>query len=416
MGNIQKAYEAAKEMYAAYGVDTDAAIEKALKVPVSIHCWQGDDVGGFENPDAGLSGGIQTTGNYPGKARTPEELRNDFSKVLSYFPGAAKLSLHATYLDAGKKVERDEILPEHFASWVEYAREEGIGLDFNETFFSHPKSGDFSLSSADKGIRDFWIRHAKCCRKIAEYFGRELGQTCYTNLWIHDGCKDNPVDRFGPRKRLEESLDDIFSLEVDPACTKDSLESKLFGIGSESYVVGSHEFYMGYCVKNQKLLTLDTGHFHPTEVISNKISSMLLFLPELLLHVSRPVRWDSDHVVIMDDELMAIMHEVVAGGFEDRVHIGLDYFDASINRIAAWTIGARNARKALLRAYLEPVETLKKFELDGDNTSVLAVNEELKALPWGIVWDMLCERSGKPTGREWIEDAKRYEAEITSKR
>ncbi len=416
MSNIQKAYEAAKEMYAAYGVDTDAAIEKALKVPVSIHCWQGDDVGGFENPDAGLSGGIQTTGNYPGKARTPEELRNDFSKVLSYFPGAAKLSLHATYLDAGKKVERDEILPEHFASWVEYAREKGIGLDFNETFFSHPKSGDFSLSSADKGIRDFWIRHAKCCRKIAEYFGRELGQTCYTNLWIHDGCKDNPVDRFGPRKRLEESLDDIFSLEVDPACTKDSLESKLFGIGSESYVVGSHEFYMGYCVKNQKLLTLDTGHFHPTEVISNKISSMLLFLPELLLHVSRPVRWDSDHVVIMDDELMAIMHEVVAGGFEDRVHIGLDYFDASINRIAAWTIGARNARKALLRAYLEPVETLKKFELDGDNTSVLAVNEELKALPWGIVWDMLCERSGKPTGREWIEDAKRYEAEITSKR
>ncbi|MDD6263205.1 MAG: L-rhamnose isomerase [Clostridiales bacterium] len=416
MSNIQKVYEAAKEMYAAYGVDTDAAIEKALKVPVSIHCWQGDDVGGFENPDAGLSGGIQTTGNYPGKARTPEELRNDFSKVLSYFPGAAKLSLHATYLDAGKKVERDEILPEHFASWVEYAREEGIGLDFNETFFSHPKSGDFSLSSADKGIRDFWIRHAKCCRKIAEYFGRELGQTCYTNLWIHDGCKDNPVDRFGPRKRLEESLDDIFSLEVDPACTKDSLESKLFGIGSESYVVGSHEFYMGYCVKNQKLLTLDTGHFHPTEVISNKISSMLLFLPELLLHVSRPVRWDSDHVVIMDDELMAIMHEVVAGGFEDRVHIGLDYFDASINRIAAWTIGARNARKALLRAYLEPIETLKKFELDGDNTSVLAVNEELKSLPWGIVWDMLCERSGKPSGREWIEDAKRYEAEITSKR
>ncbi|MGN1451842.1 MAG: L-rhamnose isomerase, partial [Eubacteriales bacterium] len=336
MSNIQEAYEAAKEMYAAYGVDTDAAIEKALKVPVSIHCWQGDDVGGFENPDAGLSGGIQTTGNYPGKARTPEELRNDFSKVLSYFPGAAKLSLHATYLDAGKKVERDEILPEHFASWVEFAREKGIGLDFNETFFSHPKSGDFSLSSADKGIRDFWIRHAKCCRKIAEYFGRELGQTCYTNLWIHDGCKDNPVDRFGPRKRLEDSLDDIFSLEVDPACTKDSLESKLFGIGSESYVVGSHEFYMGYCVKNQKLLTLDTGHFHPTEVISNKISSMLLFLPELLLHVSRPVRWDSDHVVIMDDELMAIMHEVVAGGFEDRVHIGLDYFDASINRIAAW--------------------------------------------------------------------------------
>ncbi len=243
-----------------------------------------------------------------------------------------------------------------------------------------------------------------------------MGQTCYTNLWIHDGCKDNPVDRFAPRKRLEESLDEIFSLQVDPACTKDGLESKLFGIGSESYVVGSHEFYMGYCVKNQKLLTLDSGHFHPTEVISNKISSMLLFLPELLLHVSRPVRWDSDHVVIMDDELMAIMHEIVANGFEERVHIGLDYFDASINRIAAWTIGARNARKALLRAYLEPIADLKAYELAGDNTSVLAVNEDLKTLPWGAVWNMLCARDGKPTGREWLEDCKRYEADVTIKR
>ncbi len=416
MSNIEKSYELARDMFAAYGVDTDAAIEKALNVPISIHCWQGDDVGGFENPDAQLTGGIQTTGNYPGKARNAEELRADFSKVLSYFPGKTKISLHASYLDTDKKVERDAIAPEHFASWVDYAKSEGIGLDFNETFFSHPKSGDFSLSSADKGIRDFWIEHAKCCRKIAEYFGREMGQTCYTNLWIHDGCKDNPVDRFAPRKRLEESLDEIFSLQVDPACTKDGLESKLFGIGSESYVVGSHEFYMGYCVKNQKLLTLDSGHFHPTEVISNKISSMLLFLPELLLHVSRPVRWDSDHVVIMDDELMAIMHEIVANGFEERVHIGLDYFDASINRIAAWTIGARNARKALLRAYLEPIADLKAYELAGDNTSVLAVNEDLKTLPWGAVWNMLCARDGKPTGREWLEDCKRYEADVTIKR
>ncbi|MBQ5973099.1 MAG: L-rhamnose isomerase [Oscillospiraceae bacterium] len=414
--NTEKAYEAARGLYAAYGVDTDAAIEKALAVPVSIHCWQGDDVGGFENPDAGLTGGIQTTGNYPGKARTADELRRDFDKVLSYFPGKTKLSLHATYLDTDEKVDRDALEPRHFAPWVRYAKERGIGLDFNETYFSHPLSGDFSLSNADKAIRDFWIRHTKCCRTIAEYFGRELGQTCYTNLWIHDGCKEAPIDKLAPRKRLEESLDEIFAQPVDPRYTKDSLESKLFGIGSESYVVGSHEFYLGYCTKHGRLLTLDSGHFHPTEIISAKIATALLFVPELVLHVSRPVRWDSDHVVVMDDELQAIMNEIVRNGFEDRVHIGLDYFDASINRIAAWTIGARNARKALLRAYLEPVGLLKQLERDGDNTSVLALSEELKSLPWGIVWDVLCEKAGKPVGRAWLDDAKVYEAEVTSKR
>ena len=414
--NIEKAYEIARDTFAAYGVDTDAAIEKALNVPISIHCWQGDDVGGFEDPNAALTGGIQATGNYPGKARNAEELRADFSKVLSYFPGKAKISLHASYLDTDKKIERDAILPEHFASWVDYAKSEGIGLDFNETFFSHPKSGDFSLSNADKGIREFWINHAKCCRKIAEYFGREMGQTCYTNLWIHDGCKDNPVDRYAPRKRLEESLDDIFSLEVNPEYTKDGLESKLFGIGSESYVVGSHEFYMGYCVKNQKLLTLDSGHFHPTEVISNKISSLLLFSDEILLHVSRPMRWDSDHVVILDDELQAIAQEVIRNDFEKRVNIALDFFDASINRIAAWVIGSRNTQKALLKAMLEPIDLLKKAEYSFDYTTRLALTEEYKTYPAGAVWDYYCEQMGVPTRDKWLETVRAYERDVLIKR
>ncbi len=414
--DMMKQYELAREQFAAYGVDTDAAIEKALSVPVSLHCWQGDDVGGFENPDGQLTGGIQATGNYPGKARTPIELRADIEKVLSFVPGETKVSLHASYLDTDKPVSRDQLAPEHFARWVEWAKGLKIGLDFNETFFSHPLSGDFSITNADPGIRKFWIDHAKNCRKIAESFGKETGKTCVTNFWIHDGCKEVPVDRFAPRARLVEALDEVFAEKIDPKYNRDTLESKLFGIGSESYVVGSHEFYMGYCTSRQMMATLDTGHFHPTELVSNKISAMLLFLPELMLHVSRPVRWDSDHVVVMDDELMAIMQEIVRNGIEDRVHIGLDYFDASINRIAAWTVGARNARKALLRAYLEPVDLLKKYEIDGDNTSVLAITEELKSLPWGIVWDYLCEKTGKYAGRTWLDETKKYEAEVTSKR
>ena len=414
--DTMQAYTLAKELYAAYGVDTDAAIEKALAAPISLHCWQGDDVTGFENPDGMLTGGIQTTGNYPGKARTPDELRTDIEKVLSFMPGETKVSLHAIYLDTDHPVSRDKIGPEHFTRWIDWANEQKIGLDFNETFFSHPLSGNFSLSSADPAVRSFWIEHAKCCRRIGEAFGKQTGKTCVTNLWIHDGCKEVPVDCIAPRQRLMESLDDVFSVKINPAWNRDTVESKLFGIGSESYVVGSHEFYMGYCATRQMMATLDTGHFHPTELISGKISAMLLFLPELMLHVSRPVRWDSDHVVIMDDELMAIMHQIVRNGIENRVHIGLDYFDASINRIAAWTIGARNARKALLRAYLEPVDLLKQAEINGDNTAVLALNEELKSLPWGIVWDHLCEKTGKPVGRAWLDETKRYEAEVTSKR
>lgn len=411
-----KQYELAREQFAAYGVDTDKAIEKALAVPVSLHCWQGDDVTGFENPNGELTGGIQATGNYPGKARNPAELRADIEKVLSFVPGAAKVSLHATYLDTDSPVARDQLEPKHFSRWVDWAKDQKIGLDFNETFFSHALSGDFSLSNADPSIRKFWVEHAKCCRRIGESFGKATGQTCFTNLWIHDGCKEVPVDCIAPRARLIESLDEIFAEPIDQTCNRDTLESKLFGIGSESYVTGSHEFYMGYCTSRQKMLTLDTGHFHPTELVSGKISALLQFLPELMLHVSRPVRWDSDHVVIMDDELMAIMNEIVRAGAEDRIHIGLDYFDASINRIAAWTVGARNARKALLRAYLEPTDLLKKCEIEGDNSSVLALKEEIKSLPWGIVWDYLCDKTEKYVGKSWLDETKKYEAEVTSKR
>ena len=416
MEKIERAYEIAREKFAELGVDTEKAIANAMETPISLHCWQGDDVGGFENPGAALTGGIQATGNYPGKARTPSELRSDIEAVLGLLPGETKVSLHASYLDTDEKVDRDGIEPKHFKNWVDWAKGLAIGLDFNQTFFSHPLSGDFTLSNRDKGVRDFWIEHAKRCRKIGEHFGKETGKTCVTNLWIHDGCKDNPVDRFAPRERLMNSLDEIFSFETDPRYNKDTLESKLFGIGSESYVVGSHEFYMGYAASRKKLCTLDTGHFHPTELVSNKISAMLLFIDELMLHVSRPVRWDSDHVVTMDDELLAIMCELVRNDFLSRVNIGLDYFDASINRVIAWATGARNARKALLRAFLEPVEMLKKFENEGDSSSVLAVSEELKALPWGSVFDYMCAVNSVPAGQEWIAAAKAYEAEVMSKR
>ncbi len=415
MSLIENAYIIAKERFLEYGVDTDLAIKKTLEIPLSLHCWQGDDVSGFENPDATLTGGIQATGNHPGKARTPDELRADIDKALSFIPGIMKLSLHASYLDTETVVSRDAIEAVHYSKWVDWANMHGIGLDFNQTFFSHPLSGEFSLSNRDLSIREYWIEHAKRCRKIGEYFGRSTGKTCITNLWIHDGCKDNPVDRYEPRERLLTALDEIYSETIDPKYNKDSLESKLFGIGSESYVVGSHEFYMGYCITRNKLITLDSGHFHPTETVSNKISALLLYIPEIMLHLSRPERWDSDHVVTMDDELMAITQEIIRGGFENRVNFGLDYFDASINRIAAWIIGARNARKAILRAYLEPIGILKASEENDDNTSVLALFEEQKSLPWGAVWDYLCDQT-EVGGNNWLKEIKKYESDVTLKR
>ncbi len=408
----------AREAYAKYGVDIDAAMKSVAETPVGIHCWQGDDVVGFENPDGVLTGGIQTTGNYPGKARNIDELRCDFEFVSRFIPGKKKLSLHAIYLDnGGKKVERNEIAPEHFASWVEWARERGFGLDYNPTFFSHPLSADgFTLSHDDPAIRNYWIEHGKQSRKISEYFGRELGMTSCNNLWVADGFKDIPVNRAKKREQLAESYAEIFSFETDDRYNLDALESKVFGIGAESCTIGSHEFYMGCALKHDKLITLDTGHFHPTEVVSDKISATLQYAKGILLHVSRPVRWDSDHVVILDDEVKAITSEIKRGGYEDRVHIALDFFDASINRIACWAIGSRNIQKALLYAALEPVAMLQKFEAEGDFTSRLAYLEEIKTLPFGIVWDAYCEAEGVPAGDNWLLETKKYEADVTLKR
>lgn len=411
---VLDAYSTAKERYSKWGINADEVLERLEKVSISLHCWQGDDVSGFENPDGGLTGGIQATGNYPGKARKAEELRQDLDKALSLIPGRHRLNLHAIYLEAnGKKVERNEIAPEHFENWVNWAKERKIGLDFNPTCFSHPLSADgFTLSHSDSGIRNFWIEHCIASRKIGEYFGKELGTPCITNLWIPDGSKDTPVDRYAPRKRLKDSLDKIFSAAISYDYNRDAIESKLFGIGSESYVVGSHEFYMGYAMKNSKMVCLDAGHFHPTEVISDKISSVLLFSDELLLHVSRPVRWDSDHVVVLNDELRSIGEELVRGNFLERTHIGLDFFDASINRLAAWVIGSRNMLRSLLIAMLEPVDELKKVELEGDLSSRLALMEEFKTYPAGAVWDYYCLTKSVPVGEEWLSEVKKYEREI----
>ena len=412
-------YNKAKELYASIGVDTEAALKKLSEITISLHCWQGDDVGGYETVGSVLSGGgIQTTGNYPGKARTIDELKSDLEKALSLLPGKHKVNLHAIYLDnGGTFVDRDAIEPKHFESWVDFAKKNGIGLDFNPTFFSHKYAEDgFTISSADKGIRDFWVEHGKRCHVIAEYFGKELGQPCVTNFWAPDGYKDIPVDRMAPRMRLMESLDRMFADPIDKKYNKDAVESKVFGIGSESYVVGSHEFYLGYTMKNKNVMvTYDTGHFHPTETVSNKISSTLLYSDELLLHVSRPVRWDSDHVVTFDDELQLIAHELVTNDVLDRVNIALDYFDASINRIAAWVLGVRNTRKALLKALLEPVETLKKAELDGDLTTRLVLTEELKSYPFGDVWDEYCRRNNIPANN-WLGEVKAYEKDVLAKR
>ncbi len=410
-------YEFARERYAELGVDTDAALKKLVTIPISLHCWQGDDVGGFEDPDRGLSGGIMTTGNYPGKARTAVELRQDLDKAYSLIPGNHRLNLHAIYLETDKKVPRNEIQPKHFTNWVDWAKANNHGVDFNPTCFSHPLADDgFTLSHPDKGVRDFWIEHCIASREIGAYFGKELGTPAVTNVWIPDGYKDTPVDRSAPRQRLVESLDQVFAQALNPTHNLDAVECKLFGIGSESYVVGSHEFYMGYAISRQTLLCLDAGHFHPTETISDKISSTLLYVPELLLHVSRGVRWDSDHVVTLTDELQAIMQEIVRGGYLNRVHIGLDFFDASINRVAAWTIGTRNALRALLMALLEPIEQMRALEQSGDLTARLALLEELKGLPFGAVWDYYCMQQNVSVGMTYLDDIRVYEEQVLSQR
>jgi L-rhamnose isomerase len=417
--NIARAYEIAKEEYAEHGVDADAAMRRLETIPISIHCWQGDDVGGFETPGAELSGGgIQATGNYPGKARTIGELRSDIEKALSLIPGRHRINLHACYLDnGGAFVDRNKIEPRHFQSWIDWAKSNKLGMDFNPTYFSHKKAADgFTLSHKDESIRAFWVEHGIACRRIGAEMGRQLGSPTVTNFWVPDGYKDIPVDRSSPRKRLADSLDRIFADKIDPAMHLDAVESKLFGIGAESYTVGSHEFYLGYAISRQKLICLDSGHFHPTEAISDKISSVLMFCPRLLLHVSRPVRWDSDHVVILDDELQAIAKELIRGGKIDRVHIGLDYFDASINRVAAWTTGTRNMLKALLIALLEPFEALRQLEWGMHYTSRLVLLEELKSLPWAAVWNYYCAQKNVPVGVRWIDEVKQYEKTVLSRR
>ncbi len=411
-------YERAKQDYSALGVDIDQALETLKTIPISMHCWQGDDVAGFEGAQGITDGGIMTTGNYPGRARNGDELRMDMEKVFSLVPGKHRVALHAIYAETGGKlISREKLQPEHFSRWIDWGKEQGVKFDYNPTFFSHPKAADgFTLSSRDKGVRDFWIEHGISSRMIGEALGKALDTTCINNFWIPDGYKDITADRLSHRVLLRESLDEIFSHPVDTNFNRDSVESKLFGIGSESYVVGSHEFYLGYAIKNNKILCLDMGHFHPTESIADKVSAVMLFVDELMLHVSRGVRWDSDHVVTFNEDVQALMREIVCGGFLDRVHIGLDYFDASINRVAAWTIGMRSAAKALLLALLEPRQKLAELEMAGDFTARLALFEEIKTLPFGTIWDHYCETSGVPLEKEWIKEVKRYEQDTLSKR
>jgi L-rhamnose isomerase len=415
--SVSRAYDLAKSRYADLGVDTAAAMAALADIPISLHCWQGDDVGGFENTGEGLSGGIAVTGNHPGKARTAEELRADLDKALSFIPGKHRLNLHAFYGEfSGKKVDRNEIRPEHFTAWIDWAKAHGMGMDFNPTCFSHPKAADgFTLSHPDAAIRQFWIDHCIASREIGAEMGKALGSPTVTNVWVPDGMKDTPVDRLSPRQRLSDSLDKVFAKKIDKAHHLDAVECKLFGIGSESYVVGSHEFYMGYAMKNQILLCLDAGHFHPTEGIADKLSSVLMYVPEILLHVSRGVRWDSDHVVTLDDALQAIAAELIRNKLVARTHIGLDFFDASINRLAAWTIGTRNTLKALLMALLEP-PAMRAAEKAGDYTGRLAMMEETKSLPWAAVWDAYCAEKNVPVGPAWLDEIKSYESNILSKR
>jgi L-rhamnose isomerase len=414
---VDQAYKLASERYAELGVGTEKVMKRLAEIAISLHCWQGDDVGGFESAVGLSGGGIMATGAYPGKARTADELRMDLEKALSLIPGKHRLNLHAMYAETAGKVDRNQMEPKHFESWIQWAKAHGLGMDFNGTYFSHPKAADgFTLSSADEGIRKFWVEHGIACRKIGAYMGKELGTPCVTNTWIPDGYKDIPVDRKGPRERLRKSLDEIHANRFDHKYLLDAVEGKLFGIGSESYVVGSHEFYLGYAVANQILLCLDMGHFHPTEVVSDKISAVMTFVDEILLHVSRGVRWDSDHVVILSDELEALAQELVRGDYLDRTHIGLDFFDASINRIAAWVIGSRCMLKALLLALLEPTDKLRQMEAAGDHTSRLALLEELKTLPFGPVWDYYCMKSNVPVGDAWLGEVKANEKNVLSKR
>ena len=413
-----KNYKSAKVEYAKYGIDTDAAMEALSKVPVSIHCWQGDDVVGFDS-DTALSGGIQTTGNYPGKARCPEELIADLDKVFSLVPGKKKLNLHACYaiFGEGEWVDRDELLPKHFERWVEFAKKHNVGIDFNPTFFAHPKVKDnLTLSSPDDETRAFWIKHGKACIKIAEYFAKETGEVSVINFWIPDGYKEIPADRLGPRKRFKESLDEILDTPYDKSKVYVTLESKVFGIGLESYTVGSAEFCLSYSATKGITPLMDNGHYHPTEVVSDKISSLLLFNEKIALHVTRCVRWDSDHVVLFDDETKEIAKEIVRNDALDRVFIALDYFDASVNRIAAWVTGARNMQKALLNALLLPSEKLREYQDAANYTKMLAMSEEFKTFPFGDVWDEYCEREGAPVGMNWIREVDIYESEVLSKR
>ncbi|WP_373926527.1 L-rhamnose isomerase [Paludisphaera borealis] len=416
--NVDQAFALAKERYAELGVDVDKALSRLARIPISLHCWQGDDVGGFENAGEELGAGLAVTGNYPGKARTADELRSDLDKALSLIPGTHRLNLHASYAETGgKAVDRDALEPAHFQGWIDWAKSNRMGMDFNPTYFSHPKASDgWTLAHPDKAIREFWIDHGIACRKIGAAFGKALGTPCVTNVWIPDGMKDLTVDRKGPRERLAQALDAMFVDPIDPKLNLDAVEGKLFGLGSENYVVGSHEFYLGYALSRKKLLCIDAGHYHPTEVISDKLSSALTFLDEVLMHVSRGVRWDSDHVVLLTDEIEAIAQEIVRGDYLDRVHIGLDFFDASINRVAAWVIGTRSMIKALMLALLEPIDALRKFEAEGDYTSRLALLEDLKSLPSGAVWDKYCQSREIPVGPAWLADVKKYEADVLSKR
>ncbi|MBN3051214.1 L-rhamnose isomerase [Pectobacterium brasiliense] len=414
---IEAAWQLAKTRYASINIDVEAVLEQLDQIPVSMHCWQGDDVAGFENTGGPLTGGIQATGNYPGKASTPDELRADLEQAFALIPGPKRLNLHAIYLESAQPVARNEIAPEHFSTWVEWAKRHQLGLDFNPTCFSHPLSADgFTLSHPDEKVRRFWIEHCQASRRISAYFGRELGTPSVMNIWVPDGMKDLTIDRLAFRQRLLSALDEIISEPLDQAHHIDAVESKLFGIGAESFTVGSNEFYLGYATSRGTALCLDAGHFHPTEVISDKISSAILYVPRLLLHVSRPVRWDSDHVVLLDDETQAIAHEIVRHKLLNRVHIGLDFFDASINRIAAWVIGTRNMKKALLRALLEPTETLRTLEQNGDYTARLALLEEQKSLPWQAVWEHYCQRHDVIPGSEWLQQVRQYEETILTQR
>ncbi|NCB08091.1 MAG: L-rhamnose isomerase [Bacteroidia bacterium] len=415
---ITQAFESAKVRYATFGINVENAINQLDKLPISLHCWQADDVTGFENGDGELTGGIQATGNYPGKATTIAQMRADLEKVLTLLPGNQRLNLHAIYGDfGGEFVDRDQIEPKHFQSWIDWCKSQGIGMDFNATCFSHARAADgYTLSSKNEENRKFWVEHVKRCRAISAEIGKQLGTPCVHNTWIPDGSKDTPVDRNGYRALLKKSLDEAMAVKYPKELMKDAVESKLFGIGAESMTVGSHDFYLGYAIKNNILICLDNGHFHPTEQVGDKISSCLQFLDGVLLHVTRPIRWDSDHVVTLNEEVQLIASEIVRNNFLNRVNIGLDFFDASINRIGAYVVGTRSAQKAFMIAMLEPTSTLIQYEEAGQNFERLALLEELKSKPFGAVWDYWCMQEGVPVAEDFIAEIQKYEKEVLSKR